>query len=98
MICAPASRTISGVSPLTVACVPTGMNTGVRTLPCGVWNAPARAAPSVASRVKENDIPEARDQRTEDRGQKKEEPQINADDADQGRKKGSDRTLCSCLI
>ena len=45
---APVARTVSGSSPLTVACVPTGMNAGVRTGPCGVANSPQRAAPSVA--------------------------------------------------
>ncbi len=32
-----------GSRPLTVACVPTGMNTGVSTSPCAVCNIPARA-------------------------------------------------------
>ena len=32
---APAARTSSGCTPLTVACVPTGMKAGVRTAPCG---------------------------------------------------------------
>ena len=31
-------------TPLTVACVPTGMNAGVSTAPCGVVNVPRRAA------------------------------------------------------
>src|ERR1051326_7797329 len=30
-------------TPLTVACVPTGMKTGVSTSPCAVWRMPARA-------------------------------------------------------
>ena len=34
----------SGATALTVACVPTGMNTGVWIAPCGVWSRPARAA------------------------------------------------------
>ena len=33
----------------TVACVPTGMKTGVSTGPWAVWSTPARAAPSVAA-------------------------------------------------
>src|SRR5690242_8353390 len=45
---APASRTWSGVRPLTVAWVPTGMKTGVSTAPCGVSSRPSRAAPSRA--------------------------------------------------
>ena len=40
---APASRTRSGVRPLTVAWVPTGMKAGVSTVPCGVCRRPARA-------------------------------------------------------
>src|SRR2546423_6114359 len=36
----------SGSSALTVARVPTGMNAGVSTLPCGVEKTPARAAPA----------------------------------------------------
>ena len=52
-ISAPASRTSSGARALTAACVPTGMNAGVRTSPCGVASTPARAAPSVAVTVKE---------------------------------------------
>ena len=47
-ICAPSARTSSGSSVFTVAFVPTGMNTGVRTSPCAVVSTPARAAPSVA--------------------------------------------------
>src|SRR5205807_1496455 len=50
---APSNRTVSGVSPFTVACVPTGMKAGVATMPCGVLISPQRAAPSVASRQKE---------------------------------------------
>ena len=45
---APVARTVSGARPLTVAWVPTGMNAGVRTAPCGVVSSPQRAAPSVA--------------------------------------------------
>ena len=44
------ARTSSVVSPLTVACVPTGMKAGVATVPCGVVISPRRAAPSMASR------------------------------------------------
>ena len=36
----PVARSWSGVSPLTVACVPTGMNAGVSTEPCGVSSRP----------------------------------------------------------
>src|SRR5258708_25089835 len=50
---APIVRTASGVRPLTVACVPTGRNAGVATLPCGVVISTRRAAPSVASKWKE---------------------------------------------
>src|SRR5258708_1697467 len=51
---APAARTVSGASPFTVPCVPTGMNAGVATVPCGVISSPQRAAPSVASRRNKN--------------------------------------------
>ena len=40
MIWAPTAATWSGVRPLTVACVPTGMKTGVSTAPCGVSSRP----------------------------------------------------------
>src|SRR4051794_6120493 len=56
MICAPTARTMSGVSPLTVAWVPTGMKIGVSTVPCGVVSRPVRAAPSRCSTVKEMDM------------------------------------------
>src|SRR5262245_65468866 len=49
----PLARTASGVSPLTVACVPTGKNAGVATRPCGVAISRRRAAPSVASKRNE---------------------------------------------
>ena len=39
---------MSGVSALTVAAVPTGMNAGVGTDPCATSSTPARAAPSEA--------------------------------------------------
>src|SRR5215471_11981884 len=48
----PQARTSSGRNPFTVAWVPTGMNAGVRTMPCGVISSPQRAAPSVARRRK----------------------------------------------
>src|SRR6266550_8414490 len=43
----------SGSSAFTVARVPTGMNAGVSTAPCGVEKTPARAAPAVNSMRKE---------------------------------------------
>ena len=39
----PRASSSSWVIPLTVPAVPTGMNTGVSTTPCGVWRRPARA-------------------------------------------------------
>jgi hypothetical protein len=45
MICAPVPRTWRGVTPLIEPAVPTGMNAGVSTVPCGVCNRPQRAAP-----------------------------------------------------
>src|SRR5262245_10021652 len=53
---APAARTVSGASPFTVACVPTGMKAGVATAPCSVTISPQRAAPSVAISRKENAV------------------------------------------
>ena len=53
MTLAPIARTSSGCSVFTVALVPTGMKAGVGMSPCAVWTMPARAAPSVASRVKQ---------------------------------------------
>ena len=52
--CAPMSCSCAGSTPFTVARVPTGMKTGVRTGPCAVWKTPARAAVdgSVAMRSK----------------------------------------------
>src|SRR5581483_3251293 len=47
MICAPTASSSAGVSPFTVACVPTGMNTGVSTSPWGKVRTPARARLSV---------------------------------------------------
>src|SRR6266508_680256 len=52
MTWAPTSCNCGGVSPLTVAWVPTGMNTGVSMAPCAVSSRPRRAAPSVASTSK----------------------------------------------
>src|SRR5947209_3786072 len=46
---APVAATASGIIALTVAAVPTGMNTGVSTGPCAVASRPSRAAPSRAS-------------------------------------------------
>src|SRR6188472_3581479 len=43
MMLAPTSRTSSGWSALTVALVPTGMNCGVSTTPCGSVSRPRRA-------------------------------------------------------
>ena len=43
MMPAPRSCSSSGETPLTDACVPTGMKIGVGKLPCGVWMMPARA-------------------------------------------------------
>ncbi len=40
----PVARSWSGVIPLTVACVPTGMNAGVSIVPWGVSSKPVRAA------------------------------------------------------
>src|SRR3954471_7737506 len=46
------ARRSSGSSALTVASVPTAMNAGECTTPCGVAKRPARAAPEVFTRVK----------------------------------------------
>src|SRR5664280_2100539 len=43
MIWAPVSAISSGWSALIVAFVPTGMNVGVSTTPCGRWSRPRRA-------------------------------------------------------
>src|ERR1700734_433204 len=43
MICVPISSSSRGSSALTLACVPTGMNTGVSTMPWAVRNFPRRA-------------------------------------------------------
>ena len=47
IIDAPVPATSSGETPLTDPPVPTGMKTGVSTLPWGVANVPVRAAPSM---------------------------------------------------
>ena len=54
MISVPMEEICSRATPFTVAWVPTGMNTGVVTGPCGVWSVPARAYPQDASVTKEN--------------------------------------------
>src|SRR3954470_6846437 len=43
MICALSSRSSTGETALTVACVPTGMNTGVSMVPWRVTSRPRRA-------------------------------------------------------
>ena len=52
MMLAPVARTDSGIMPLTVAAVPTGMKTGVSTSPQAVCRRPRRAVPSVVFSVK----------------------------------------------
>ncbi len=53
MICArTASRSSRALTPFTVPTVPTGMKIGVSMAPWSVTRRPARASPSVASRVK----------------------------------------------
>src|SRR5262249_45619924 len=52
IISAPSSFSCAGVMPLTVACVPTGMNAGVLTVPCAVVRRPQRAGPSPATTPK----------------------------------------------
>ena len=47
-ICEPESSSVSNVCALTVAWVPTGMNSGVFTSLCSVRNVPARARDPVA--------------------------------------------------
>ena len=49
IISAPISVTSSGVMPLTVPSVPTGIKIGVCILPCGVCRVPAREFPQFAS-------------------------------------------------
>ena len=58
MISAPMLFRSSGESVLTVACVPTGMKTGVWTVPCDVVSSPLRAEDSVSFLInlKLNDI------------------------------------------
>jgi len=51
-ISAPASRTSRQCMPFMAPAVPTGMNAGVRTTPCGVVSFPVRASPSCPSSSK----------------------------------------------
>ena len=51
IIVAPTLLRSSGLTDLTVACVPTGMKQGVCTAPCGVSSRPVRACPLCASMV-----------------------------------------------
>ncbi len=53
-ICAPTALRSAGESVRTVACVPTGMNTGVSTVPWGSVREPERAAPDWPSIQKSN--------------------------------------------
>ena len=48
MMRAPSRSRSAEDSAFTVACVPTGMNTGVSTSPCAVASTPARARPADA--------------------------------------------------
>src|SRR5258708_20680582 len=56
MISAPASSTSRNVIALTAPRVPTGMNAGVCTAPCGVVRTPRRAFPSVCVTRNPNDM------------------------------------------
>ena len=56
MIVAPSSSNCAGVRAFTVACVPTGMKTGVVISPCGVENVAVRALPSRAEISKEKSM------------------------------------------
>src|SRR5690606_32489261 len=56
MIPKPRPATSSGVMVLTVACVPTGMNTGVSMSPRGVVSTPVRALVSVLLLVTRNEM------------------------------------------
>src|SRR5881396_3528786 len=51
---APAARRSLGERARTVPCVPTGMKSGVSTVPWGRVRVPARAEPEVASSVNSN--------------------------------------------
>jgi len=53
-ICAPTALRSAGESVRTVAWVPTGMNIGVSTVPCGRVSEPERAAPDWPSIQKSN--------------------------------------------
>ena len=55
-IWAPTALRSAGESVRTVACVPTGMNTGVSTVPWGNVSAPDRAVPDWPSIQKSNMI------------------------------------------
>src|SRR5688572_5168221 len=63
MISAPISSRSRWSIALTLPCVPTGMNAGVCTTPCGVRNSPRRAPPSVLCRLNSNPIVEAASRR-----------------------------------
>ena len=54
IICAPIARSSSGSSDFTVAPVPTAMNAGVSTSPCGVRKTPNLARPLCARTVNGN--------------------------------------------
>src|SRR5581483_1181120 len=56
MISAPSARSCRGGTPLTAPSVPTGMNAGVCTSPCGVRRMPVRAAPARAVTSNESGI------------------------------------------
>src|ERR1700730_11313439 len=56
MISAPASSTSRNVIALIAPRVPTGMNAGVCTVPCGVRRTPRRAHPSVRVTVNPKDM------------------------------------------
>jgi hypothetical protein len=51
MISAPSDFMSTASKDFTVAAVPTGMKTGVKTSPWSVWMTPARAAQSLASLI-----------------------------------------------
>ena len=55
MICEPASFKSRGNTPFTVACVPTGIYTGVSISPCGVCKIPARAPVSGSVFISSNE-------------------------------------------
>src|SRR5687767_15400709 len=53
---APTSSSCRAVMALTAPRVPTGMNAGVSTIPCGVSSSPRRASPSRCVTRKEKDM------------------------------------------